>query len=194
MTKEMIKTERQRLEAMERLIDDQIKAINNLAQSSASANIAEEIMGALPMRAAAGRSACCSSAFKTRTIWACAISAQRCAPPVMSRTSSLLMPIQNRSSRRARETDPDVIGLSLIFQYMTPKFADLSRRCAPPESARTSRSAALPELRPQAGTPTHSRTRLDYSFRRRSHARVAAQPAHRRRGLARHSRSCLPAG
>lgn len=26
---------------------------------------------------------------------------------------------------RARETDPDVIGLSLIFQYMTPKFADV---------------------------------------------------------------------
>jgi anaerobic magnesium-protoporphyrin IX monomethyl ester cyclase len=26
---------------------------------------------------------------------------------------------------RARETDPDVIGLSLIFQYMTPTFADV---------------------------------------------------------------------
>ena len=95
---------------------------------------------------------------------------------------------------RARETDPDVIGLSLIFQYMTPKFADVIAAVrAAGIRAHITLGGHYPSFDHKPVLQLIPGLRLDYSFRRRSHARVAAQPARRRCRVARHSRSCLSA-
>ena len=64
-----------------------------------------------------------SSASRTRTTWVCAICCRRCGRRASPAASRAIARTPSRSSNWSQRLRPDVIGFSLIFQYMSPAFA-----------------------------------------------------------------------